>query len=229
MNKFQLPYVKMPSEFVNLLKSNLSASSPSSAIFDVIRPNRALYSILEEAFHEFDDGRGLEKVMGALGWASFRDRMGSIFVYKSVHGNWPSRTNMELVEEIKVLEARFAEHGVHGYSRLFLLGLYLKLANLKLQSSQNNHFLEIQLPEEVDSILKLGLGRAERIDWLILITAHLTLALGGKTVMNSMVSGKKFDELYALMTTEARAQMHRNLLVYGASINEPDVFLYEKV
>lgn len=229
MLRFELPFVKMPEEFVTLLRSNLSANSSSSAVFDVIRPNRAVYSVLAEAFKEFDDGRGLEKVMTALGWGSFRDRLGSVYLYKAIHGDWPSQTDLELISEVKAFEGRFAEHGVHGYSRLFLLGFYLKLASLKLQESKNNQFLEIKIPEDVDSVLKLGLGRSEKIDWLILITAHLTSSLGVKTVINSLVSGKKFEDLYSLMPTEARTLMHQNLLAYATSINEQDVFLYEKV
>ena len=77
MVKLHFPYVILPQEFITLLKSNLPSTTTSGPIFDVLRPNRALFSILESAFNEFDDSRGLEKVMTALGWANFRDRMAS--------------------------------------------------------------------------------------------------------------------------------------------------------
>lgn len=229
MQKFELPHVIMPGEFVTLLKSNLQVTTSPAPIFDVIRPNQALYMSLENAFKEFDDGRGLEKTMMALGWSNFRDRVASMYLYKTVHGQFPLKTDMELVEDIKQLEARFVDHSVHSFSRVFLLGFYLKLANLQIQNRENNKFLELKIPEEIGAFLRLSQGRSEKIDWLILITLHLLNALGDKLLMNALISGKKFDDLYALMTPEARKSMLDNLLAYGASIREPEIFLYEKI
>src|SRR6478736_2306316 len=104
MQKLILPHVILPAEFINLLKTNLPVSTSSAPIFDQIRPNGALYIVLEKAFKEFDDGRGLEKTMVALGWSNFRERMASLYVYKAIHGEFPMMTSMELVEDIKYLE-----------------------------------------------------------------------------------------------------------------------------
>lgn len=229
MTKFLLPHVQLPHEFVNLLKSNLAVTTSPAPIFDPLRSNRALMMTLETAFKEFDDGRGVEKVMLALGWANFRDRMASIYVYKMIYGNYPTKTDMELVEDIKMLEALYSDHSVHSFSRLFLLGFYLKLANIQIRDKESNQFLEVGIPPEIGLALRLSQGRSERIDWLILILTHFYHFLGDKMLINSLVAGKKFDDLYALLPKDAREQMHENLLAYGASINESDVFLYEKI
>lgn len=229
MNKLHFPYVNLPLEFVTLLKQNLPATTPPGPVFDVIRPNRALLSVLENAFKEFDDGRGVEKVMTALGWSNFRERMASIYVYKTMYGDYPSRTNMELVEDIHEMETRFSAHSVNSFSRLFMLGFYLKLANLSIQQSEDNQFLEIKVSPEIGSILRLSQGRSEKIDWLILIVIHLNAALGEKMLINNLAAGKKFEDLYQIMPKDAQEIMSHNLLAYGASIQEPDVFLYEKV
>lgn len=229
MKKFQLPFVNLPQEFLQLLKTNLSVTSSPAPVFDVIRPNKALFAILEKAFKEFDDGRGVEKVMLALGWQNFRERMAFVYVYKTIYGDYPGHTNMELVEDIKTLETRFMDHSVQGYSRLFLLGFYLKLANIDIQRREDNQFMEIKIPEEVQAFLKLSQGRSEKIDLLILILTHLNFGLGEKMLMNGLISGKKFDELYQMLSKEVQELMHQNLLAYGASIQEPDIFLYEKI
>lgn len=229
MQMFHLPHVILPSEYIHLLKANLAVVATSATIFDVIRPNPGLYMTLERAFKDFDDGRGLEKTMMALGWPNFRDRMASVFIYKKIYGHYPHSTSMELVEDIKHLEQRFFNHSVHGVSRLFLLGFYLQMANFQTQHRENNQFLEIKIPEEIGPIMKLSQGRSEKVDWLILILTHLLQGLGDKIVVNALMTGKKFQDLYPLMSAESRKLMLNNLLAYGASINEPDIFLYEKI
>jgi hypothetical protein len=229
MQKLLLPHVILPAEYVDLLKANLATVSSPDQIFKNIRPNPALYTILENGFKEFNDGRGLEKTMMALGWSNFRDRMGSLYIHKAIFGNFPNKTTMELVEDIKLLESRFLDNSIQSYSRVFLLGFYLKLANLQIQKRENNQFLEINIPEEVAPILKISQARSEKIDWLILIVLHLLNGLGEKIVINALAAGKNFDELYSLLSPDSRKLMMDNLLAYGLSINEPDLFLYEKI
>ena len=58
---------------------------------------------------------------------------------------------------------------------------------------------------------------------------HLFAYFGEKTLMNHLVAGKSFEELYSQMPKEDQQVMGQNLLAYGASIQESDLFLYEKV
>ena len=229
MSKLLFPFVNLPPEFVTLLKSNHSVTTSSASVIDVIRSNPALTSILETAFTEFNDTRGLEKIITVLGWPNFRERMASVYVYKSIYGNFPSSTDTELVDEIKSLESRFTDHTVNSFSRIFLLGFYLKLANLEIQPSEDNIYIEIKVPPEIGELLKLSQGRTERIDWLILILIHLNASIGEKMLMNGLVAGKKFEEFFALMSKESQELMSQNLLAYGASIQEYEMFLNEKV
>lgn len=229
MRYLKLPFVGLPKEFVTLLKLPLSPSSQVAPILEVIGKNKALIQVIETAFNEFDDGRGIEKIISVLGWPSFRDRLASVFIYKTVYGEYPKTTNPELVEEIKVFENIYSEHTTHNNSRIFLLGFYLKLANLKIQKSLDNQFLEINLPDGLKILLQTSQGRSEKIDWLLLTLLHFYHAFGDKTLLNSLIGQKKFDELYSLLSTEDRELMLENLLAYGASIDEQDIFLYGKV
>ncbi len=182
------------------------------------------------AFKEFNDGRGLEKTMVALGWANFRDRFASIYIYKAIHGKFPLKTDMGLVEDILKFESTYGESSVSGQSRAFLLGFYLKLAQIKYQETEKNKFLEFRLPDDIlVPLLKLSQGRAEKIDWLILLLFHLAEALGDKSLAGALVSDKSFDEIYQHMPEDARKLMHENLLTYAVSIYESETFLYQKV
>jgi hypothetical protein len=229
MKKLILPFVKLPQEFLTLLKSNLALTHSTETIYELLHSRPALHLILKKAFAEFDDGRGLDKTMRALGWANFRERLGSIYLYKSIYGDYPQKTDMGLVEEIRHFEQRFSEHSIHGFSRLYMLGFYLKLANIDLQNRANNHLTEIKVPEEVSFVLKLSQGRSDKIDWLILSILHFIHFLGPELLINSLVSGKKFNDLYDLVNENDRKIMEQNLLAYAASINEGEIFLYEKV
>ena len=229
MIKLHLPFVNLPIEFVALLKANHNVTNSSALILDIIRPNKALVFILETAFKDFDSARGLEKVINVLGWANFRERMASVYIYKSLYGDFPSKTDMELVDDLKFYESRYTDHSVNSFSRLFLLGFYLKLANLEIQHGEDNKFPEIKLPADLGDFLTLSEGRSERIDWLILILLHLKSAFGDKQLMKYLMDGKKFDDIYLLMSKEDQATMGNNLMAYGASIQESEVFLYEKV
>ena len=229
MQILKLPYVKLPAEFVTLLKSNISISNSAAPVFDILKTNKSIYLILQNAFKEFDDGRGIEKILLALGWENFRERMASMYMFRELHGQYPASTNMELVDDIRKLEAQFSSHTVHTFSRLFLLGFYLKMADIQESKKENPGTLELKIPFEIASLLKLSQGRTERTDWLILSLWHFTSALGDKAVMGALVDGKKFDDIYRMLTPRAREKMSDNLLAYGASINEEDIFLYEKI
>lgn len=230
MRDLQMTFVNMPEEFVTLLKANLSGQVSPSQVFDIIRPNKALYSLLESSFRDLDDGRGLEKTMLAQGWQNFRNRVASLYIFKTIFGHFPLKSDLALVEDLVKFEADFSAQGVQSNSRIFMLAFYLKLTQLQLQKKENNKFLEVQIPrEEILSILKLTAGRSERTDWLILIVFHLNLGLGAKVLVDAIISGKSFDEIYSQMSPSARAFMHGNLLSYSASIFEPENFLYEKI
>lgn len=229
MKKANFPPVILPKEFVQLLKMNLTANS-AAQVFEVLRVNRGLTDVLEIAFKEFNDGRGLEKTMIALGWENFRDRVASIYIYKAIHGKYPLRTDMGLIEDIRKFESAYTEMSVSGHSRAFLLGFYLRMAQLKIQELEKNKFIEVKLPEEVIvPVLRLTTARTEKIDWVILLVYHLGEALGMKSLTSALMAGKGFDDLYAMMPQDDRRLMHDNLLSYGMSIQEPEIFLYEKV
>jgi hypothetical protein len=229
MKKIVFPFVVLPREFISLLKANLSTTPSAETVFSYIRLNKALYHIIDTAFKEFDDGRGPEKVLMALGWSNFRERVSSLYVYKLIYGDFPLRTNIQLVDDVKKFESRFRDHSVNSYSRVYLLGFYLKLANMELQSKDERQFVEIRIPEAIDHFLKLSQGRSEKIDWLILILYHLHAGLGDKVLTDCLMSGQKFEDIYPLMTKESQDMMAANLLAYGASIDEPDIFLYDKI
>jgi hypothetical protein len=229
MQLLKLPYVKLPAEFVTLLKSNISVSNSAAPVFDILKTNKSIYLLLQGALKEFDDGRGVEKILLALGWENFRERLASMYIFREIHGQYPAKTSMELVEDIKMLETLYSSHGVHTYSRLFLLGFYLRIADIQVKKKNESDLTDFRVPFEMGPFLRLSQGRTERTDWLILTLWHLMLGLGEKNLLGALSAGKKFEEIYNMLSLRDRHKMNENFLAYGASINEDDIFLYGKV
>lgn len=227
MSAFKLPFIRMPQEFVILLKSNMGGTPKPSDVFKVLGTNPALMMVMEKSFSEFDDGRGIEKVMSALGWSSFKDRLASLYISKSLYGKYSQKTDLEVIEEIKQFERTYQQFEVSSYARLFLLGFYIKLANIRCQNLQEGEV--IQIPSQVINVLSVLEGRAERIDWLILIISHLLMSLDEALIINHLGQQKKIDYFYDLMSSSDRQLMFENLLSYGASIGEQDFVLYAKI
>ena len=185
--------------------------------------------ILERSFKEFDDGRGVEKVMVSLGWAHFRDRFASLYIFKSIYGHFPQKTDMSLVEDIKNLETLYSDFSIQSFSRLFLLGFYLSLANIEVRHKEGQSNVPLDLPIEVLDVMRLSQVRSERIDWLILMIWHYISYMGKSQLMQKLMTGASFSDLYQALQPEQQLHLTQNLLTYGASILEDEVFFYEKV
>jgi hypothetical protein len=185
--------------------------------------------VMERAFHEFDEHRmGLEKISTALGWAHFRDRMASVYLFKALHGSFPDKTDMELVEDIRSFETRFVDKSLTGSSRLFLLGLYLRFYNTYL-SMREDGGSEVKVPASVDRVLALKQVRTDRPDWLVLLCWHFDAFLGTDELVRLVQANTRWESLYERLTDAQRFTLVSNLLSYGASIQEEDPFLYERI
>lgn len=223
-----LPALVLPKEFLTLLKEP-NSSQKSSQIISTLRSNPALSMVLEKAFAEFDEHQiGLEKISTTLGWDHFRDRMSSVYIYKILHSVFPDKTDMDLVEEIKLFEKRFSDKTLAGNSRLFILGFYLKILNL-FESYQNTDVSLTQISKNVDKILNLTKARTDKPDWLILMVWHLVEFLGEVPLSQLVQRGTSWKEIYQTLTEEQKFHLVSNLLSYGASIHEDDPFLYERI
>jgi len=229
MKSLHLPYISLPFELIQILKTNLSINNPSLAIADIIRKSPSLSVILQRPFQEFNLGLDMERSIASMGWQNFRDRLAGIYIHKSLFGAYPSRPTIDEVLDIKNLEDIFSDHYVRGPSRVFMLGFYLRLLNIHSRNHLGNDANEIKIPQDVISIIKNSKSKSLKIDWLILILMHLSHGIGHHELLQEMNKGKKVKELYFLLNKDQRKLMIDNLLAYGSSIGESDLFLYDKI
>ncbi len=224
-----LSYLKLPLELVDLCKLNMSEASSKEILYSntIRRPH--VYHILSNAFKQIDDGRGPEKIIVGLGWINLRDRMGCLYLSKFLFEYYPHHFQMELLEEIKLFEAKYSDFGVDGFSRLFLLGFYMKIHNQKMLMLDlgENSFLEFS--DLLIPVLKLSKVKSEKLDWLLIILQHFLNFLGFEKLKDLISENKKFVQIYEMLSSDERKMMHSNLLAYSSSVFDSEFFLYEKV
>jgi hypothetical protein len=230
MKDFSLPFVKLPAEFLKLLKLNIPASvEGANQIYNVIKSNQALMTNLEASFKDGGESKPLQVMLLSIGWSNLRDRIASIYIYKHIYGEYPSSVYLDLIEDIKGIEKKYSPYSVSGYSRLFMLGLYMRFANSLNVSEFEKEFIEVLIPESIEGYLKLSPGRSIKIDWLILVLILLENYLGHEVLLLQLKTKKTINEIFNSLSTEDQLSMHNNLLAYSASICEEDFFLFDKV
>lgn len=226
-----LPAIVLPTELISLLREpGSTATGLDSPVSKMLRKSPGTSLVLERAFQEFNEHKvGLEKIFVTLGWAHFRDRMTSVFLFKALHGTFPDKTDMDLIDEVKRFESRFQDKGISGQSRLFLLGTYFKFFNIYLSQRDDGATTSVTLPASVDTVLALSQVRSDRADWLILLCWHFDAYFQTAPLIQMLKGGATYQTLFGQLTKTQQQQMISNLLSYGASIQESDPFLFERI
>lgn len=226
---FVLPFIDLPRPFVEMLSNTYTGKDAIPSVVAIIRANPALDLAVGRGFQEFNDGRGLEKIISALGWPNFRERIASLFIHKIINGKYPDKTQMSLVEDLKNFESHYFEHSVHSNSRIFLLAFYLRMGELSQIRDQNRNELILEAFPDLMPLLNLSQARSEKLDWMLLILAHYIEFLGRSKISKLLASHTTFKELFKELSFDHQILFHSNMLAYGMSIGDDDIFLYEKV
>lgn len=226
---FIFPVVRIPPELTQLLSSELSQGQYTyRSVSSQIYKSKSLTLLVAQMFKDYGEQSNIESIVKRLGWRHFRDRLTSVYVYKALYNQFPQESDIRLVEDLQSFETRFFDYGVDSNSRIFLFGLYLKLAQIELERRGENYKL-LDLPESIEEILELGGASNHNLDWLILITWHMIESLGKKVLKEQIQTDSNFHSIFGLLTPEHRKSIINNLISYGCSIHEPDNFIYEKV
>ncbi len=229
LGEFQFLSLLLPTEFCKLLKDAHSGSlGHGSPVAETLRGSKSLSLILSRAFKEFDEHKlGLEKVLHSLGWSPFKERWASVYLFKILHGSYPEKTDLQLVQNIKLFEQHFLPIAHSSSNRLFLLGFYLEVLNLYRRNTRDLEPLIV--PHTLFDFLHQAKVKTAEPDWLILLGWHFSSFLGEETLNQSLSEKKSFSTLYFMLTESQRFLMLSNLMAYGASIQESDPFLFNRV
>ena len=216
---FTVDYVSLPTSFVTLLKSNMQTHSKAfQSLAKLILEDDQLYSITHQTFAYSEKKLSVEFVVKSYGWLGFRDKIAANFVHHSEMGSFSKDVDLNLINDILSLEKTFSFLSMDGYSRIFLLGLYLKLStnfDFIFSSFQDRAFIKA---------LKKAKGRHIQTDFFLLI-AYLLFHMLGEEFTQVLDTGISFEKVFQKVSAADQKRIIGHCLRYAASINDSSLFV----
>ena len=219
------PFVSLPEHFTKLLATNIQNSTLGNNNLEMyIYENKELNTLVKSIFRDIDPDGFLGKIINISGWIGIRNRLAAVYIEYAMAGRFPELANLSLVTDIINIENRLRHFTPSGFSRAFLLGFYAKFAliNVIHSSEGKNHLI---IKEEHFEFMKFSKTKSIRIDWLMFQLIQFDHFLGTERMNSLLKANPRYDSLYALLSPEEKNAMIENCMVYGASINDSEIFL----
>ena len=186
---------------------------------------KGLYELVRMNFADIDPYGAADKLVKALGWSGFRDRLAALYLNFMWQGNYDQTVDESVMSDLAQFEQMLSANTVQNYSRAFLLGFYLKSAELSGHELEESWSIRgIAKDDELKGMLKAMGARVIKIDWLILQLLHFRAFLGRAKLVQMLNQASSFAEIYGELSQDQREEMARNMLAYGASIDESSIF-----
>lgn len=227
----ELPHVLLPDHLVLLLKANMASNAQLNRELDqYIYKRKDLYELVRRHFPDVDQYGAVGKLIKSIGWKGFRDKAAAMYLNYMWQGNYDSIIDTSYLRDVLEVEEFLSTNTIQNYSRSFLLGFYLKSVELtggELEDSMCASKLIQDL--EIKGILKAMGSRVIKIDWLVLQLIHFRHYLGFKALAAMLNRACSYAELYGELSMDQREELTQNMLSYGASIGETEIFIERPV
>lgn len=224
------PFVNLPDHFTRLLRVNMQSSGKNFSNLEFyISERQGLNLLFRRIFSDIDTNGNINKVLKSLGWHGVRDRYACLYIEKLINGDFPSTIQTGNCFGILGIEDRLKKYCIEGYSRGFLLGFYFKMASIELSISGDSSGSDLLKISDVFDVLDLSTSRTIKIDWVVILIQHLIYFLGKDEVLELVSAGGRYEDIYSLLTEKQKKIYINNLLAYGASINEKDIFVSDHI
>ncbi len=226
-NMFILPYISMPERFTRLLVANIQNTAQSNTNLEMyINENPELNAIVKKIFRDIDPDGFLGKILSISGWAGIRNRLAAVYIEYYLTGKFPETANVSLVTDIINVENKLRHFTPNGFSRAFLLGFYAKLSLIHVKKiNEEGNISPLIIRDEHIEFMKWSKAKSARIDWLMLQLIQYDHFFGTQRMNTLLQSGSRYESLFALLSANEQKQVIDNFMIYGASINDKDVFL----
>ncbi len=221
-----LPYLSLPENFTHLLVSNIQNSTQSNTNLEIyINENAELNALVKKIFRDIDPDGFLGKILTISGWAGIRNRLAAVYLEYSMTGNFPETANLTFVTDIINIENKLRHFTPAGFSRAFLLAFYAKMSLINIKKmTGSNIFTPLIIKEEHIEFMKWSKAKSTRIDWLMLELILFDDILGTQRMKTLLQGSSRYETLYAFLSPGEQKQLVENLMTYGSSINDSEIF-----
>jgi hypothetical protein len=221
-----LPAIKMPDYFTLLLRVNMQSSGQYfTGLQQYILNNSSFLGLAEIGLKDIDKDLHIEKIIKVLGWHGLRDRIATMIIYKKINGEFPDHIPHNNVYGLLDFEDKVKQNTVAGYSRAFLLGLYQKLMLHHIQEVDPNLKVNNMLVDDSTiALLRFAKSRTIKVDWLLILLKHFSFYLGYEELEKLLKSNTSYEEIFSCLELEQQEILMGNLLSYGSSINDSEIF-----
>lgn len=227
----KIRYAHLPLPFVQILASNMQAGGKAFAkLRQHFEEHPDLKVILTRSVSDIDSEGKLERVINSIGWLGVRDRIASMYLQRKKLGYYPYTPDLEIAKSLNLLEQRTKDFCVDGHSRAYLFAFYFKMSMLDaIESGVQQKYSEDVISNEVIDLLKLAKAKIIHVDWLLIILQNLNLIWGHEALAARLKAKANWKELFQELQEDQKSEIIDNLLAYGASIGETDLFVAEMI
>jgi hypothetical protein len=220
------PYVSLPEYYTRLLVSNIQNSTQVNNNLEMyINDNKELNALVKKIFRDIDPDGFLGKIISISGWPGIRNRLAAVFLEHAMTGKFPDTANLSLVNDIINVENKLRYFTPTGFNRSFLLGFYAKMTMIHLKLiSDSRELTPLIIRDEHIEFMKLSKAKSVRIDWVMLQLIQFDHFLGHERLQGLLKNETRYAALFSLLSREEQTQMMKNLMTYGASIFDNEIF-----
>ncbi|MBT3236718.1 MAG: hypothetical protein HN353_12250 [Bdellovibrionales bacterium] len=226
----KFPAQRLPDYFTLLLRGDVPTINNGWERLDSLayNTNSAFYAIVSKFFCQIDPQVRVKEIVKILGWHRFRNQLATLFIHYQQYGSYPDQLEMDLSSDLTIFEEKIRDYTLPDNSRAFLLAFYLSMSSLSLQDGNegNTHLI---IPERTLALLSHFNRRIERVDWVIILLIHFNEFLGEENILRLLQDGASYQEIYQMLANREKRILLGNLLSYGFSINESDVFINDVI
>lgn len=227
----RIRYTHLPLPFVQILASNMQAGGKAfQRLRQHFEENPDLKFLLTRAVKDVDPEARLERVINSIGWLGLRDRIAAMYLQRKQLGQYPFIPDINLAKDLNLFEQRTKDYCVDGYGRAYLFAFYFKMTMFEaIETGQQNSVSEEFVTKNILDLLKLAKAKVIHIDWLLIILQHFNLSWGEEVVRQKLQAKASWKDLYSLLNSVQQKNLIENLLAYGASIGETELFVSELI
>jgi len=223
--------VHLPDYFITLLKSNMAArTSFISDITNYIMHYPAFLGLIKKYFREVDEQIRLDVILKSMGWENFRNKMALIYINYEKKGMYPNELDSSYLNDLLFLERQVSAFITSDNSRAFLLSFYKTVGTIKLEcmADQKKYVLP-ELNQRTTALLEYANAKIIKVDLVLIILELLSHLLGYETIKKMLSEKYPFSAAYAKMDDRIKECFIKNLLIYGQSVNEVDLFVKDTI